>query len=172
MLNSKDTKVSKKVLLSQARNQYPNCWYSEILQAADEYQLDVSTIRLQNIRKTNWKKEIKEKVTKWITKRLEEKKRQMTKLRFINTSLVKESYITNTTSDMWMKLKSNYKGLGKDVLCPACKAEEETTEHVFNCTAHRRALGSKVQVDITRESRISKLKEAAVFAKRVRTIQR
>ena len=51
MLNSEDTKVSKKVLLLQARNQYPNCWYSEILQAADEYQLDVSTIRLQNIRK-------------------------------------------------------------------------------------------------------------------------
>ena len=36
--------------------------------------------------------------------------------------------------------------------------------HVFNCTAYRRALGSKVQVDITRESRISKLKEVAVFA--------
>ena len=41
MLNSEDTKVSKKVLLSQARNQYPNCWYSEILQAADQYQLDI-----------------------------------------------------------------------------------------------------------------------------------
>ena len=144
------------------------------MQAADQYQLDISTIRLQNIRKSDWKKEVKEKVRKWIRKRLEEKKRQMTKLRFINTSFVQESYITNTTSDMcrsimrvrlnMMKLKSNYKGLGKDVLCPACKAEEETTEHVFNCTAYRRALGSKVQVDITRESRISKLKEVAVFA--------
>ena len=84
----------------------------------------------------------------------------MTKLRFINTSFVQESYITNTTADMcrsimrvrlnMMKLKSNYKGLGKGGLCPACKAEEETTEHVFNCTTYRRALGSKVQVDITR----------------------
>ena len=63
-----------------------------------------------------------------------------------------------------MKLKSNYKGLGKDALRPACKAEEETTEHVFNCTAYRRALGSKVQVDIRRESRQSKLKDASVFA--------
>ena len=63
------------------------------------------------------------------------------------------------------KLKSNYKGLGKDVLCTsACKAEEERTEQVFNCTAYRRALGSKVQVDIMRESRLSKLKEASVFA--------
>ena len=51
-----------------------------------------------------------------------------------------------------MKLKSNYKGLGKDVSCPAFKAEEETTEHVFNCTSYRIALGSKVQVDITEKA--------------------
>ena len=175
MLNSEDTKISKKVLLSQARNQYPNCWYSEILQAADDYQLDISTKWLQKIRKSDWKKEVKENVTKRIRKRMEEIKRQMTKLRFIDTSFVQESYITNTTADMcriimrvrlnMTKLKSNYKGLGKDVLCTACKAEEETTEHVFNCTAYRRALESKVQVDITRESRLSsKLKEASVFA--------
>ena len=43
------------------------------------------------------------------------------------------------------------------------KAEEETTEHVSNCTAYSRALRSKVQADITRESRLSKLKETAVL---------
>ena len=64
-----------------------------------------------------------------------------------------------------MKLKSNYKRLGKVVLCPACKAEKETTEPEFNCTAYRRDLESKVQVDIARESRLSNLKEAAVFCK-------
>ena len=121
-------------------------------EAQFSYPGHLSTIRLQKIRKSDWKKEAKEKITKWIRKRLEEKKRQMK-----NTSFVEESCITNTTAEMcrsimhvglnMMKLKSNYKGLGKDVLCPACKAEVETTEHVFNCTAHRRAVGFKVQVD-------------------------
>ena len=73
----------------------------------------------------------------------------------------------NACKTEYDEVKVKLQGLGKDVLCPACKAEEETTEHVFKCTAYRRALGSKVQVDNTRESRISKQKEAAVFANEI-----
>ena len=75
MLNSEDTKISKKVLLSQARNQYPNCCSSEMLQAADDYQLDISTIRLRKIRKSDWKKEAEENITKWIRKGLEKREK-------------------------------------------------------------------------------------------------
>ena len=70
----------------------------------------------------------------------------MTKLRFTKR-FARQEYLNECKMEEVKKimklrlnmveLKANFKGKYSDTLCPACKMEEETTEHALRCTVYQ-----------------------------------
>ena len=45
------------------------------------------------------------------------------------------------------KIRANFKGRENDLRCVACKLEDETTEHVIQCSEYKRLIGHSVEIE-------------------------
>ena len=45
-----------------------------------------------------------------------------------------------------VELKANFKGKYESLICPACKIEDETTEHVIQCEEYRNIIGHNLPI--------------------------
>ena len=115
-----------------------------------ELKLENSVVNIMEIKKSAWKKEVKEKIGEVVANEVNEKSKKLTKLRFTG-EFGKKEYVENgqmrdvkeiTKLRLNMcELKSNFKGKYRDETCPACGEEKETTKHVIRCEEYRRLTG-------------------------------
>ena len=71
-----------------------------------------------------------------------------------------------------IEAKKNFKGRhGEDVLCIACRIEEETTEHLLKCRAYQKETREEIrEVDIRTEN-TQELKRMIEYIKEVEEIR-
>ena len=71
-------------------------------------------------------------------------------------------------------VKMNYKGKYKDMKCPVCKTEEDTTEHLFECNDLKDKVGDESRTvskeDITSEN-VTKLRILEKYIKKALKIR-
>ena len=96
------------------------------------------------MKKSEWKRRIKDKVQNKIQGRVEKENEKKTKLRAVkehkwerkeymamcDSDLVKD--IIKIRQHMW-ELRKNYPREEKDIKCPICNEKEDTKEHVLEC---------------------------------------
>ena len=103
-------------------------------------EIEVSEEIVKGKPKSTWKKEVKSKIKEAVGKDLEEKKKELKKLRFLkkngNDTYLKEIY--NEDARKGMKIRLNVVewidgNMGGSSRCPLCANTGDTTEHVFSC---------------------------------------
>ena len=154
IVQSDEKRLIKEIIEDQIRAPYANCWTKSIKEICDKYELSIEEVREWN--KATLKKEIKKRINEHIGKELEEKKREMKKLRFIDP-LNKVNYtremktadailIMKTRLNM-LELKANFRGKYDNMMCELCNKEEDSTEHLFNCCKMKRLIGMEMGIE-------------------------
>ena len=158
IIQSDDKRLIKEIIEDQLKAPYGECWAKSIIEISNKYEIGIEEIRSWS--KAALKKEIKQKIKEAMVEEVENKKKDMKKLRFIK-EVNKQRYIT----DMKMKdaiiimktrlnmldLKANYRGKYKDSMCTMCRSEEETTEHILNCKKVWKIAGQEMSVECVNE---------------------
>ena len=148
LIHSEERRISRKILINQMEGKGKgNTWYRGVEEWLEKLQLEKKEQDIIKIKKSEWKKGVKEQLDVWVKEEMKEQKARMTKLRFTNTD-GKQEYIEKSRMEHVKKimkvrlnmteLKSNFKGKYDDTMCPACDKEEETTEHVIKCSEYQR----------------------------------
>ena len=120
-------------------------WYDDVKTVMEELGMDPEEVREST--KSSVKRRVKESVSEKMTERVNHLKQISTKMRFINYSPnygIKKYIIHNTGTDALHTIKTrmnmqeiygNFKGnLKLPRLCPHCVLEDDTTEHLLECT--------------------------------------
>ena len=140
ILQADEKRLVKEIIEDQLRAPYGSCWAKSILEICGKYELEIDEVRSWN--KRTLKKEIKERINKYIDKKVEELKQGMKKLRFISpdnrNNYIKELSTRDATTIMktrlnMLDLKANFRGKYNNERCDLCEKEEDNTEHLFKC---------------------------------------
>ena len=140
-MKSNEKRMAKKILTDQIEQQRNNCWYSELKEQMEKYEIFDEIEQIKCYKKSKWKKLVKDKIQQYVNKEYQRESKSMKKLRFVNEKQVKrKEYIEVCTTHeieniIKMRLnmqifKCNFKGKDKETECPSCKEEQDTTEHV------------------------------------------
>ena len=98
------------------------------------------------MKKSEWKRTIKDKIQNKIQEKVEKEMENKTKLRTVredkwerkeyiakcDSDLVKDIIKIRLHYDVW-ELKKNYPREEENMKCPICNQKEDTTEHVLEC---------------------------------------
>jgi hypothetical protein len=181
LLHSDERRITKKIVTNQMKGLGKgNTWYGHgVKRWLVKLNLDhMDSEEILEIRKSEWKKRLKEGINKLVKEEIEEKSKEMTKLRFTK-KFERQQYVTECRMEkvkkiMQMKLnmvdlKSNFKGKYKDTVCPACGGPPETTEHVIACEEYKRIVGHSLkQLDW---NDVNWLKEASVVYEHIEEVR-
>ena len=169
IIQSDEKRLAIEIIEDQLRSPYGKCWANSIREICEKYEIKIEEIREWS--KRTLKKEIKERINKQIDNIVQEKSREMKKLRFIQ-GIQKNNYIKELAkgeSTIIMKarlnmleLKANFRGKYEEEKCDLCLDEEDNTEHLFECPNLKRLLGHKLTV----ESLMEPNRELAMFLSR------
>ena len=105
-----------------------------------EIDLQISEDQVRGKLKSSWKKEVKKKINLAVEKKMVQKKAESKKMRFLlkkgNETYLQDTY--NEDARVAMKIRLNMiewieGNMGREVCCPLCQSELDTTEHVFAC---------------------------------------
>ena len=169
IITSDSKRLVKDIVEDQIRSPYKDCWGMSIKDICEKYQIEMGEIKQYS--KQILKKLIKTKITKEIVERIEEKKLDMTKLRFTNGTGRKEYIERLKTKEaiMIMKMrlnmievKCNYKSKFTNLNCELC-GKEDTTEHLFECKELERLKEGTIRI----EDMENPTREMAKYIKRV-----
>ena len=149
LIHSDDRRIARKLILNQMEGKGKGkTWYEHgVKQWLVKLDMVVrSESEMLEIKKSTWKKEVKEKIEELVKKKLEEEGKKMTKLRFAK-SFARQNYLDECRMEEVKKimklrlnmveLKANFKGKYENTMCPACNKAEETTEHVIVCPEYQ-----------------------------------
>ena len=170
IITSDSKRLVKDIVEDQIRSPYKDCWGMSIKEICEKYQIEMGEIKQYS--KQILKKLIKTKITKEIVERIEEKKLDMTKLRFTNGTGRKEYIERLKTKEaiMIMKMrlnmievKCNYKSKFTNLNCELCGKEDDTTEHLFECKELERLKEGTIRI----EDMENPTREMAKYIKRV-----
>ncbi len=137
---SKDERIAAKLILDQEKFDMPHCWFSEVQNEGQLIGMEVNSKRAKEKKKSEWKRECKQLISKEVT-RLESKNiAQMKKLRFLGTKRGRNTYMTETYNNdarrairvrlnMEPFIKTNF---GMKGSCPLCGLAD-STEHILTC---------------------------------------
>ncbi len=160
IIHSGDERIIKKMVIKQQHLQTHDnddeTWYGELSNRVRPMDIDTSPHLVKKKKKSEWKKEIKQKLHKVIEKEFTTETQQKTKLRFQRgKSFKKEEYIEQCDAETCRKImclrlnmvqcKSNFKNANEDTSCVVCKANEETTEHLLTCEYYKHFAGEKLK---------------------------
>ena len=147
IMNSDHKRVARKILAEQAKSNHKNTMISKVKQIAQEIGLKIKNV--ENMSKSKWKKQVKEKIGKSIEERTKQEMANKTKARtIVEDKWERKKYLQECDSDtikdvikirlyMW-QVNCNYKRDNNDTKCPLCKKSEDTTEHVLECKKAKR----------------------------------
>ena len=114
----------------------------------DESKIDMEFEEIRMLKKSEFKKMVKQKIVNRALEKLEEKKVSHSKVNHIQYGFLKtktylkssKKQITNEERQEIFKLRSratevkiNFKKKFENLLCEACKIEEETQQHILKC---------------------------------------
>ena len=95
IMRSSDNRKTKQILTQQKKYKHPRCLYSEIESNAYSLKLDLNEIDDNNIKKSDWKKMVKRRISNKINKQSYINNRTMKKLRFLQNSKFGEKDYVN-----------------------------------------------------------------------------
>ncbi|XP_066934534.1 uncharacterized protein [Clytia hemisphaerica] len=178
LINSPDERVAAKILKAQMENQIRNCWYSELKERCDQYEIDTTSVK--DISKNEWKKRIRKAITKsieneeWTKRTKSRNSKGFERKKYLDeTDKATMRNILSMKVNM-IEVKMNYKGKYRDIKCPICKTEDDTTEHSFECNDLKDKVGeestSVSKEDITSEN-VVKLKMLEKYIKKALKIR-
>ena len=136
-MTSQNGRLCRKVIENKKKMGYKQCWYSEIKDDAEKYNVDINEATTVKIYK--WKRIVKKKLKETIEKQSIEKEGKNTKLRhqrdqkyerqkYLGEVGIKTAReIIKTNLEMWA-VGSNF-GMERKCWC----GEKESSEHVFEC---------------------------------------
>ena len=139
ILISKDDRKIKRIILEQKKNNYKECWYSEIVEIGNRTNVEIDTEIVRIMKKSVWKEKVKMAVDIVVKGLAVEKIESMKKLRFLK-EFGRKKYIEELNGyevidalkiklNMVESIMDNY---GKRMECVLCNSEE-TTEHIITC---------------------------------------
>ena len=161
--------MCKNVIEEQKRMGYEKCWYSELKEDATWYEIDLELVK--EIKKSEWKKMVKEQIRKQIkleSRRMEQIKRKLRhqkEQKFEKQGYVKElgkaraTEIVRTRLEMW----DIGRNMGKDWKCKC--GEQETTEHIIDCKMVNVNSKEKVHAEWMNGADVGKLEKVTDFKK-------
>ena len=147
LIHSDEERISRKILINQIQSQDKNVtWWMTVRQWLNKLQLQREVTEVITIPKSSWKKMVKEKLNKFVGELLLQQNKNKTKGRF-QLDFAKKEYLQLPMNEVknimkirlnMVEVKANFKGKYKDTICPACKKENETTEHVIKCSEYKK----------------------------------
>ena len=159
LIHSDERRIVRRVVTNQMKmEEKKNNWYESVKEWLERLEMTSEEEEIQDISKSMWKKELKEKLGEIVAEEVNKKRQEMTKLRFTmgheTQEYIKMCRMTKVKSIMKMRLnmidvKANFKGMYQDKMCAACKMELETTEHVIQCLEYKRIVGHSIKVEKT-----------------------
>ena len=156
LIHSDERRTTKKMIMNQmAGKGKGKSWYIEGVEPwIVKLGLKDLEENIVEVKKSEWKRRVKEGLNLCMEKELMGQKEKMTKLRFTR-SFEKQDYIKDCPMNKVKKimklrlnmteLKANFKGKYRDVICPACGVEEETTEHALACEEYKKLTGHTLE---------------------------
>ena len=142
IINSSKDRLVKQIVQEQRAQNHQNTFYGKVRTIAEE--LNIKLEAAVAMKKSEWKRTIKDKIQNKIQERVEKEMENKTKLRTVREDKwERKEYIAKCDSDlvkdiikirlhMW-ELKKNYPREEEDMKCPICNQKEDTTEHVLEC---------------------------------------
>ena len=152
IMNSDHKRVGGKIIAEQAKSNHKNTMISKVKQIAQEIGLKVKNV--ENMSKSKWKKQVKEKIGKSTEERTKQEMANKTKARaIVEDKWKRKKYLQECDSDtikdvikirlhMW-QVNCNYKRDNTDTKCPLRQKSEDTTEHVLECEKSKKFTLSK-----------------------------
>ena len=141
LINSKEDRVSRKIVETQEKLGHTNCWYGEVKKEAAEIGIILEKNRVQNIPKSKWKKHVKDMVKAAFELQFKYKQSEMKKLRFLQSKGVDTylKYIFNNDARSAIMIRLNVldsipENFGRRTDCELCGNADNSTEHVFLCS--------------------------------------
>lgn len=144
ILQSDDRRLCKRMILDQKEEQEDGTFYMETKKILGRYEVDIDEIA--DMTKSKLKDRLKTKMKEKMTEHINKAADQMKKLRFIQPGqFERQEYVkklsgfacleTMKTRLNMLPVYGNFKAdLTLERLCPYCKAEDDTTEHIIECT--------------------------------------
>ena len=143
-INSGKDGSAKQTIQEQRAQNHQNTFYEKVRTIAKE--LNIKLEAAVTMKKSEWKRRIKDKVQNKIQERKEKEMENKSKQRTVredtwerkeyiaicDSDIVKD--IMNVRLHMWV-LKNIYPREEEDMKCPICNGKVETTEHVLECQA-------------------------------------
>ena len=148
LMHSPEERISAQIVLQQKKYKLKGTLYDQMEKDSHHVHLSLSVVEEYNVKKSEWKKIVKQKILSKISREAIKQANTMTKLRFLkNSAFDEKQYITQSTVEEagiilraklnMCKIGSNY---GQHRQCIMCKMESETTEHLFECEEIRKIL--------------------------------
>ena len=168
ILHSDERRIIRQILLNQmAGIGKGKTWFKHGVEGwLIKLELPKSVEEILKIKKSTWKKNLKEKIENEVVEEMKQHRERMKKLRFTKQfkrqeyiekcSMKKVKKIMKLRLNM-IELKDNFKGKYEDKICPACRMENETTEHVMICPEYQAITGHKLNTDIELEEAMDNL---------------
>ena len=142
IINSSKDRLVKQIIQEQRAQNHQNTFHEKVRTIAEELNIKLETA--VTMKKSEWKRTVKDKAQNKIQKRKEKEMENKTKLRTVREDKwERKEYIATCDSDlvkdiikirlhMW-ELKKNYPGEEEDMKCSICKQKEDITEHALEC---------------------------------------
>ena len=152
LMHSDGKRITRRIVVNQMDGKGKGkSWYNHgVKEWLVKLEMPYTEDEVMNIKKSAWKKEVKEKINKMVGDEMEQQKEKMTKLRFTGR-FEQQEYVGKYRMEKVKKimqmrlnmtdLKANFKGKYDDRKCPACGIEDETTEHVIACEEYQQITG-------------------------------
>ena len=152
IMNSDHQRVVRKIIAEQAKSNHNNTMISKVKQIAEEIGLKIKNV--ENMSRSKWKKQVKEKIGKSIGERTKHEMANKTKARtIVQDKWKRNKYFQECDSDtikdvikirlhMW-QVNQNYKRDNTDTKCLFCQKSEDTTENVLECEKAKKFTLSK-----------------------------
>ncbi len=160
IIHSSDGRIVKTMVKKQQQLQVTDnnntTWYAELNNYVRPMNININTNVIEKKLKSEWKKEVKEKLHAAIEKEFHDETKQKTKLRFQrNKSFSMEEYVKTCDAEMVRKImnlrlnmvecKSNFKNMYTDTTCIVCEHQQETTEHLLECSYYKQFAGNDLE---------------------------
>ena len=137
---SSDNRLSRMIVVEQRRGGMENCWYEEITQEGQRYNIPVN--RVDEYSKSEWKKLVKERIEEYYQMEAKQKICTMRKLRRLASEKIKcQEYIKKYTPKMVTEIMKTRlfmwdigNNLGGNHICWGCEKEIDEMEHIMKCT--------------------------------------
>ena len=139
--------IVSKVFYAQLSNPVKNDWAVTYKEDLEKLQIDLQLEDIRNLSKYSFKKIVKEKISQFAFKALTNEQRNLSKVNHLKFSGLKiQEYLLPNKLGLSMSrfvfllrsrmldVRCNYKNKYIDILCPLCKSDQDTQQHILVCS--------------------------------------